>query len=187
MDEEHRDHRAVLGSVAHLLDLEALAVDRHAVPGPDRPLAGRDVVAVDRRGYDERVEGEEGFLAAPLAAHPGKRTDLGKRDLSERLSVGVEDLDLRDDVLEIAHEEPAAHRGKAGEGLGTLGHDFLPVVPGGLLEVHGEDAPARRLPVRFEIEAVAGDGGRKSRLDVVDDRTNRAGRCPTSPGRRPRS
>src|SRR6266542_1876040 len=174
MDEKHRDPGSVLRRVAHLFDFEALTVDRDGLRGPDGLLAGHDVVAVDGRRGCEGDEGEDSLRLAPFSAQTGQRPDRRKRNLALGLPVGVEDPNLRDDVLQVPHEEPAADRGEAGDRNFPLADALLPVLPPGVLQVHREDAAVRSLPIGLQKEPIAGDRGGEPRLDIVDDRLDRA-------------
>jgi hypothetical protein len=71
----------------------------------DRALAGRHVVAINRRWRSKTSERVKGFFIARLTAKTFGRTNSRKRNFTQKLATSVVNLDLRVSVFQIVENE----------------------------------------------------------------------------------
>ena len=149
VDDEHRDHRAVLGRVEDLLAFVSGRVEVDVGDVERGALARGHVVAEDARGVGEggeRVEQLGGVRLAAKAA--GGAGGVGQGDLTGVGSVGVAAGDRVAGVLEVGGEELAAGGAHAFEQVLALGDDVRPdAAVGWVGRVDGDQAVLRRVDV----------------------------------------
>ena len=78
-------------------------------------------------------------------------------------------FDTRDDVVEIADVNSAAGRRNGVDGELAFGHDLLPMIARGVLQIGAEDAAVGSIPIGGEDQRVAREVGIKFGLDVFGD------------------
>ena len=149
MDDEHRDHRAVLGGVEDLLALVGSRVEVDLGDVERGALARGHVVAEDARGVGERSEDVKEFGGVLLAAEAaGRARRVGQGDLAGVGAVRVVAGHGVAGVLEVGGKELAARGAHALEQVLRLGDDVRPVAAVRRVgRVDGDEAVLRRVDV----------------------------------------
>ncbi len=173
MDEKHWNPCTVLARIEHLRRLERIvAIAGDLRPTEDGAPARRDVVAVDRGGHVQRVEGVEHEWRVVGAAEPARAAGPWQRYLVLERAVQPVDVRTGHHVLQVGGKQLSTCCGDGVEGFELLRKNVSPVR---LLRMRGIDenhSPIRRFPVRPKEQLVANVVDDVIRI-VVDDRDNR--------------
>jgi hypothetical protein len=85
-----------------------------------------------------------------------------------------EDADHRDDVLEIADEQPAADQREVLDRVRALGNHFTPSLARRVLEIDREDAVPGGVPIGVHVQPVPREARAEGRVEIVHQRPRRS-------------
>ena len=138
-DEEERDLGSVLARVKDLLRLERGGVEWNRRRLPERALAARDVVPVDRARGEEARERVKKLLVLRDPSEAVRGADPGERHVADLLPLEVVRRHGALGVLERRDEELARREAGVGDRVGPGGDDLLPRAPRRRPRVDGDD------------------------------------------------
>src|SRR6478752_5531909 len=115
--------------------------------------------SVNRRRHGERLKPEEEFVAVPTSARAKRRTDCGKRNVTQLLPFEIKYLQLRRSVLLILRNQLSAEDGCALQNRIRLRNNFLPRVALEVAGISDEHAIAWRILVRRDVHLAVADVG----------------------------
>src|SRR5215813_13395563 len=150
--DEHRHARAVLAVVEDLLGFVIGRIEINLRFAIDLALARLHVVAINGGRRDKAGESVKGFGVFALPAESNGRADAGQLDLTDELSVQVEELDLRARVFQVGSDEMVADQAHAFERFGRLRHKLFPARAIRIARVNRNDAASRGVQVGAEPE-----------------------------------